>query len=59
MEPGQNMLAFNREELFRVTPDGEVEVSGQVVTDDDSVMADLLRAWVKVQCNVVVRERGD
>jgi hypothetical protein len=41
--------------LFRVTLEGEIEKDGVQITDDDSALADMLRAWLLQSYGLKIR----
>jgi hypothetical protein len=45
----------NSKECFRLTPEGEIEKEGIVITDDDSAVADLLRSFILVAYGLKIR----
>lgn len=44
-----------QKECFRITPQGEIEKDGVQITDDDSALADMLRAWLLQSYGLKIR----
>ena len=42
-------------EVFRITPDGEIEQEGRRITDDDAAVADALRELIRESYGLVVK----
>lgn len=48
-------LTSKGREVFKITPDGEIEQDGKNITDDDAAVADALREFIEVWYGLKIR----